>query len=108
MTSHVSPEHPAARARGGHLVGTARALEPLLDRGTGPNWSVALATLAVRGSQGRTRESFAAAYGVGVEVVEALENGQVPFAQIPAPLLVLTPMADVLAGIAAGQDASAA
>lgn len=108
MSPPVSPAHPAARARGRHLLGTARAVAPLVDTSSGPHTAVALAALVVRGAQGRTQESFAVSYGIEVEELQALESGEVAAAMIPGPLLVLTPIAALLTEMGGDQEGSAA
>lgn len=97
MTSPVSSSHPAARARGAHLASTIEAIGQLVRLVGGEHRSVALAALAVRGAEGRSREAFAAAYGIGVDLVAAMELGQIPAEQIPAPLSALTPIDHLLA-----------
>lgn len=108
MTSPVSDRHPAARARGHHLVATARAVAPLVEAVRGPHRAVAMAALTVRGIQGRTQEAFAVAYGIEIEDLKALESGQVAAPLIPSPLLVLTPIAEVLRALEPDQEDSAA
>lgn len=64
----------------------------------GPEAAVAMATMAVRGRQHRTRQEFAAAYGLTHELVCQLESGALAVEQVPAPLLVLTPLGRILEG----------
>ena len=108
MTTPISASPPTARARGRHLVSAARAVAPLIDTIVGPHTSVALATLAVRGSQGRTPEAFALAYGIEIGELSSMESGHVPAQMIPGPLLVLTRIGDVLAQLRLAQEGSEA
>lgn len=92
--------HPAARARGDHLVPLARRVAATGDL-AGPHRSVAVAAQAVRGRQGRSVATFAAAYGVEDALVVALEAGWIPVDDVPAPLRVLTGMAAIASALAA-------
>ncbi len=93
--------HPSARARGGQLVATAARLGAAFGPVPGPHADVAAAVAAVRGAQGRTLPAFAAAYGLAPPTAAAIEDGRVAAADLPAPLLVLTPVAAVVAALAA-------
>lgn len=103
-SERVSRQHPAARARGADLAFTAhRLIEQRSHIGrsmgvVGPETAVAMATMAVRGRQHRTRQEFAAAYGLTHELVCQLESGAVTASQVPVPLLVLTPLGRILEG----------
>lgn len=91
--------HPAARARGDHLVALARRV----DRAgsiVGPHRAVAVAARAVRGRQRRSVASFAAAYGTTEELVGALEGGLIAPEDVPAPLVALTGIAHLAAAVA--------
>jgi hypothetical protein len=95
----ASPRHPAARARGADL---ARSAELLLRREsgaalgvTGPERAVAVAALAWRGQQQRTRAEFAAAYGIGEGEVAEIESGCVAADDLPAVLRLLTPLESI-------------
>lgn len=88
----VRGRHPAARARADHLVRMGAAVAGRSRDMAGPHRSVAAATLAVRGGQGRSITAFASAYGIDIAVVEAMEAGHVDRGQVPAPLQVLTPL----------------
>lgn len=93
--------HPSARATGAHLTTRVRRIDRAWPPGPGPHREVAAATTAVRGVQGRTREGFAAAYGLTLGEVEALEAGEVAVQAVPVPLRVLTflvPLSRALAG----------
>jgi hypothetical protein len=58
---------------------------------------VATTVLAVRGSQGRSPAAFAAAYGLSEADLARMESGWIAWADLPAPVRVLTPVAALLA-----------
>ena len=93
--------HPAGRSGAAHLVGLGAAVARRGEQMAGPHRAVAAAGLAVRGAQGRTVTSFAAAYGIEETLVEALEAGRIPADQIPAPLRLLTPLCGLARAVAA-------
>lgn len=92
--------HPSARPGGSHLVAPLRRLVDALPGPAGPHWEVAFAVMAVRGSQARSRDGFAAAYGISADDVGVLEAGAVPLAEVPAPLRSLTPLDQLVAQLA--------
>jgi hypothetical protein len=93
--------HPSARAVGGQLEAPVRrllrgpAVAAVSGAITGPHRAVAVAALAVRGGQHRTRSQFAAAYGLAEAEVAHIETGEVALEHLPAVLRVLTPLASV-------------
>lgn len=84
--------HPSARSSGGNLAQPARRVAEVLPNVVGPHRGVAVAAVAVRGQQGRSRAEFAWAYGVSEQQVEQVEHGEVSPASLPAPLRLLTPI----------------
>jgi len=92
--------HPSARTAGTHLVAPLRRLVDALPGTEGPHWEVAFAVMAVRGGQARSREGFAAAYGISADEVGGLEAGTVPLADVPAPLRALTALDHLVAHLA--------
>lgn len=101
VTDRARDRHPAGRRRGGHLVAPLRRLSDALPRPVGPHWEVAFAVLAIRGGEGRSRDRFAAAYGISLEHLSALEDGALDLAQAAAPLRALTPLDRLVAELAA-------
>ncbi len=100
MNHRAVARHPSSRSSGGHLrAPVARLVRAPSDRGVGatdgPHRVVAVATMAVRGAQRRSRAAFAAAYGISEAEVERLEAGWVDLTDIPRPLEVLTPLASL-------------
>jgi len=92
--------HPSARNAGSHLVAPLRRLVDALPGPEGPYWEVAFAVMAVRGAQARSRDGFAAAYGISADEVGGLESGAVALADVPAPLRSLTPVDQLVAQLA--------
>ncbi len=87
--------HPSARRSGDHLAGPASRLASVLAFPPGPHPQVAAAMLAVRGSQARSLDRFAAAYGMSAAEAAAIERGEVGADRLPAPLRLLTPIPDL-------------
>ena len=100
MSSNPTSRHPSARASGGDLSSPVSALLKQ-ERATpcphwGPHVEVAVATLAVRGREHRSRGEFAKAYGLSEAEVQQLETGWVDREAIPVVLAVLTPLVSVV------------
>ena len=101
MTANVpsgsQARHPSARAVGGHLRQPASRVAEMLPGVVGLHRDIAVATVAFRGDQSRSQWEFAQAYGLSETLVRAIEAGEVSGDGLPAPLRVLTSIADLAA-----------